>query len=91
MSGLLDCAKKRESLSCAGRDCRQIFVGWAWVLMKVPVDYEYSYPQTPLLPEAAADRATVRAICNAIACDIQPVQNLRVLKYVGADKKMEWV
>ena len=25
-----------------------------------------------------------------IVCDIQPVQNLRVLQYVGADRKMEW-
>ena len=46
----------------------------------------------PLLPKSAADRATVRKLCGIIACDIQPVQNLRVLLDVvdvGGDK-MGW-
>lgn len=34
-------------------------------------------------------RQQVRAISEIIACDIQPIQNLRVLQYVG-EKKVEW-
>jgi maleylacetoacetate isomerase len=41
-----------------------------------------SYPQPPLLPAGAADRARVRALALAIACDIHPLNNLRVLNYL---------
>ena len=44
---------------------------------------EEAYPQTPrLLPAAAADRAIVRAMSQAIACEIHPLNNLRVLNYL---------
>jgi maleylacetoacetate isomerase len=44
---------------------------------------EEAYPQTPrLLPERPADRAVVRAMSQAIACDIHPLNNLRVLGYL---------
>ena len=36
-------------------------------------------PQPPLLPGDAQERARVRALALAIACDIHPVQNLKVL------------
>jgi maleylacetoacetate isomerase len=39
-------------------------------------------PQPPLLPVAAGDRAHVRALALAIACDISPLNNLRVLQYL---------
>jgi maleylacetoacetate isomerase len=39
--------------------------------------------QPPFLPKAPADRARVRAIAQAIACDIHPLNNLRVLVYLG--------
>ena len=32
----------------------------------------------------------MRQLVQAIVADIQPVQNLRVLKMVGEEKKMEW-
>lgn len=35
----------------------------------------------PLLPVAARDRARVRAIAQLVACDIHPLNNLRVLQY----------
>ena len=38
-------------------------------------------PEPPLLPVAPLDRARVRAMAQAIACDIHPLNNLRVLKY----------
>lgn len=41
-------------------------------------------PQPPLLPPDALGRARVRAFAQGIACDIHPVDNLRVLKYLGA-------
>jgi maleylpyruvate isomerase len=40
------------------------------------------YPAPPLLPRAPEARARVRAIALAIACDIHPIDNLRVLQYL---------
>lgn len=41
------------------------------------------FPDPPLLPRgSAAERAYVRQLALAIACDIHPLNNLRVLKYV---------
>lgn len=41
------------------------------------------HPEPPLLPSGAADRARVRALAYAVACEIHPVNNLRVLDYIG--------
>jgi maleylacetoacetate isomerase len=35
-----------------------------------------------LLPESATERAAVRSFCNSICCDIHPLNNLRVLRYL---------
>ncbi len=40
------------------------------------------HPSPPLLPAGAAARARVRAIALEVACDIHPLNNLRVLKYL---------
>ena len=40
------------------------------------------HPQPPLLPTGPEDRAWVRAIALAIACDIHPLNNTRVLGYL---------
>jgi len=40
------------------------------------------HPQPPLLPADAPDRAYVRSLALQIACDIHPLNNLRVLAYV---------
>lgn len=40
------------------------------------------YPTPPLIPAAAAERAHVVAMALTIACDIHPLNNLRVLKYL---------
>jgi maleylacetoacetate isomerase len=42
------------------------------------------HPQPPLLPHAPLDRARVRALALAIACDIHPLNNTRVLGYLRA-------
>lgn len=44
------------------------------------LDEAYSKP--PLLPQSALDRAYVRSIALSIACDIHPLNNLRVLRYL---------
>jgi maleylpyruvate isomerase len=56
-----------------------------------------TYPQHPLLPGSAADRAYVRQLSLALACDIHPLNNLRVLKYIAGpmglpdDVKQAWI
>ena len=57
---------------------------------------EEEYPAPPLLPADAGDRAYVRSIALSIACDIHPLNNLRVLRYlvrklnVSEDDKNAW-
>jgi maleylpyruvate isomerase len=41
-----------------------------------------THPVPPLLPASARDRAWVRAVALAVACDIHPLNNLRVLRYL---------
>lgn len=52
---------------------------------------EEMYPDIALLPPAEPLRSRVRALCNLIACDIHPLNNLRVRQYLkqelGADEK----
>jgi maleylacetoacetate isomerase len=43
---------------------------------------EEKYPQPPLLPHDPLERAYVRSIALAIACEIHPLNNLRVLRYL---------
>ena len=40
------------------------------------------YPNQPLIPASAAERTHVVAMALTIACDIHPLNNLRVLKYL---------
>ncbi|WP_197329687.1 maleylacetoacetate isomerase [Ralstonia syzygii] len=61
------------------------------------VEYlEETHPEPTLLPGSAADRAHIRAIALAIACDIHPLNNPRVLKYlkhtfsVDDDARNDW-
>ena len=42
---------------------------------------EETRPQPPLLPVDAAGRARVRALAQLVACDIHPLNNLRVLQF----------
>ena len=50
---------------------------------------EETRPQPPLLPAAPRDRAQVRALALAIACDIHPLNNLRVLNYLREPLRAE--
>lgn len=55
-----------------------------------------THPQPPLLPSDSLGRARVRALALDIACEIHPLNNLRVLRYltgalkVAEDDKDRW-
>ncbi len=44
---------------------------------------EETHPKPPLLPKAPRERAIVRAMAEIVACDIHPLNNLRVLQALG--------
>jgi maleylpyruvate isomerase len=56
-----------------------------------------AWPAMPLLPATPGERARVRQLALAMACDIHPLNNLRVLKYItgtmGLDEaaKAAWI
>ncbi len=47
------------------------------------------HPTPALLPADALGRARVRALAQIIACEIHPINNLRVLKYLSKDLKLD--
>lgn len=57
---------------------------------------EEAYPEVPLLPRNRFARARVRALAQTIACEIHPLNNLRVLKYLtgtlqlSEEAKTQW-
>ncbi|NQZ56552.1 MAG: maleylacetoacetate isomerase [Lentisphaeraceae bacterium] len=57
---------------------------------------EEKYPQKPLLPDNILKRAKIRAFALEIACEVHPLNNLRVLKYIKGpmqqsdEAKLEW-
>jgi maleylpyruvate isomerase len=57
---------------------------------------EETHPAVPLLPSAPLARARVRELAQMVACDIHPVNNLRILRYlvrtlgIGDEAKNEW-
>lgn len=64
------------------------------VLTQSPAIIEYleeRYPEPPLLPGDALERARVRAMAALIGCDIHPINNLRILNAIrnrfGADEE----
>ncbi len=46
------------------------------------------YPDPPLLPGDALARAYVRSLSQIIGCDIHPLNNVRVLKWLGSRWKL---
>ena len=49
---------------------------------------EERYPEPPLLPKDALDRAWLRSLALSIACDIHPINNLRILRYLTGEMKL---
>jgi maleylacetoacetate isomerase/maleylpyruvate isomerase len=59
---------------------------------------EETHPEPPLLPTLPRDRATVRAMAEIVACDIHPLNNLRVLQALnrlghpfGGPEQTAWI
>ena len=48
-----------------------------------------THPEPPLLPRDPIQRAQVRALAQSIACEIHPLNNLRVLKYLTRELKLD--
>lgn len=48
-----------------------------------------TFPTPALVPADALGRARVRALAQSIACEIHPVNNLRVLKYLSKELKVD--
>lgn len=57
---------------------------------------EERYPEPPLLPQQAGERARVRALADIVACDVHPMNNISVLSYleselkVNSDDRLRW-
>jgi maleylacetoacetate isomerase len=59
---------------------------------------EETHPEPPLLPASPKARATVRAMAEIIACDIHPLNNLRILQKLaslgfkfGGEEQTAWI
>jgi maleylacetoacetate isomerase len=50
---------------------------------------EETHPEPPLLPREPAARAATRALCQVIACDVHPLNNLRVLRYLERELALD--
>lgn len=56
-----------------------------------------TWPSLPLMPSVARDRQRVRALAQTVACDIHPINNLRVQQYletvlgVSEEQKQAWI
>ncbi len=62
------------------------------VLTQSPAILEWideTYPDPPLLPTDANSRAIVRAMAATIACDIHPVNNLRILNALRTEFEVD--
>jgi maleylacetoacetate isomerase len=53
--------------------------------LAILVYLDQRFPDPPLMPEGIVDQAHVRAMALAVACDIHPLNNLRVLKYLKGE------
>jgi maleylacetoacetate isomerase len=66
--------------------------GWLFIQSLAIIEYlDETHAKPPLLPDDPAGRARVRGLAQAVACDIHPIDNLRVLRYLvkplGHDEK----
>ena len=65
--------------------------GWEQLSQSMAI-IEYldeTHPEPPLLPSDATGRAHVRALAQMIACDVHPVNNLRVPRYLVRELKLD--
>lgn len=60
-----------------------------WQSMAIIEYLDETHPEPALLPKDAVGRARVRALAQLIACEIHPLNNLRVLKYLTRELKVD--
>ena len=53
--------------------------------LSIIVYLDQLFPDPPLMPRDPVDGAHVRALALTVACDIHPLNNLRVLKYLSGE------
>ena len=62
------------------------------VIAQSPAIAEYledRHPEPPLLPPDAVGRARVREMVHTIGCDIHPIQNLRILRFLQEEYQQD--
>lgn len=69
------------ALEIDGRDLTQSMAIIEWL--------DEAFPAPPLLPSEPLDRAYVRSLALSIACEIHPLQNLRVLKHLKEEYALD--
>jgi len=87
-----------RALNPQGRVPTLVADGLALAQSMAIVEYlDEAYPEPPLLPVDRLDRARARMLAQIVACDIHPLNNLRVLDYLkdhcGQDEatRMAWM
>lgn len=71
------------ALNTQGRVPALVVEGTSLIQSPAILEYlEETYPTPPLLPSSPVARAQVRAACALIACDIHPLNNIGVLRYL---------
>ncbi len=64
--------------------------GWTLNQSLAIIEYlDETYPEVPLLPDEPKARAEVRALAQVIACEMHPLNNLRVLNYLKQELGQE--
>lgn len=64
--------------------------GQALIESMAIIEYlEETYPEPALLPRDPLARARVRAMAQLVACEIHPLDNLRVLRYLARELKLD--
>ncbi|MBF0280424.1 MAG: maleylacetoacetate isomerase [SAR324 cluster bacterium] len=80
--------KKEEYLAVNPQGLVPVLEHEGQALIQSPAILEYleeKFPDPPLLPAEAVDRAHVRGMSMLIACEMHPLCNLRVLQYLRSD------
>ncbi len=68
----------------------EIAPGQALIESMAIIEYlEETHPKPPLLPADPLARARVRAMAQIVACNIHPLNNLRVLRYLARELKLD--
>jgi maleylacetoacetate isomerase len=59
--------------------------GGSYIQSLAIIEYlDEKYPEPPIIPRDIGDRAYVRAVSQIIACEMHPLNNVRVLKHIAA-------